>query len=454
MFVFGGWVPLVMDDVKVATHEKEWKCTNTLACLNLETLTWEQLSIDTFEENTPRARAGHCSVGIHTRLYVWSGRDGYRKAWNNQVCCKDLWFLEVEKPQTPGRVQLVRASTQSLEVCWGGSPTAESYILQVQKYDMPPSATMTTLPGVSLPAPTSMPGTTTTPTKTLTTPVVTTTPSAPATSAPSQNSSATTVQTTVTSATPTTPVMSPVIAIGTPPVSVALSASNTPISSLSSLPSTTSPRTLTTVMSTPPRATSPATSNLPVIAPVSTGYRGSSNLVRVRAPLSTPSGLRILAPGSVTSTLGGTLVTPSITPTILSTHATTTQLQTTVASSVRGISPQTQGQSQSQSSGQMSGIQALAAAAAATQKMSTEVKVCKNVRVVLTSMIIVQGGRSTIGAGSCVIKIRQVNLNVKTHVTERLNNLTFRFNNSPHNRNRGSVGDTCRLGYCQIYWAL
>jgi len=28
-------VPLVMDDVKVATHEKEWKCTNTLGCLNL-----------------------------------------------------------------------------------------------------------------------------------------------------------------------------------------------------------------------------------------------------------------------------------------------------------------------------------------------------------------------------------------------------------------------------------
>lgn len=26
---------MVMDDVKVATHEKEWKCTNTLACLNL-----------------------------------------------------------------------------------------------------------------------------------------------------------------------------------------------------------------------------------------------------------------------------------------------------------------------------------------------------------------------------------------------------------------------------------
>lgn len=37
MFVFGGWVPLVVDDVKVASTEKEWKCTNQLACLNLGT---------------------------------------------------------------------------------------------------------------------------------------------------------------------------------------------------------------------------------------------------------------------------------------------------------------------------------------------------------------------------------------------------------------------------------
>lgn len=35
MYVFGGWVPLVMEDVKAEKHEKEWKCTNTLACLNL-----------------------------------------------------------------------------------------------------------------------------------------------------------------------------------------------------------------------------------------------------------------------------------------------------------------------------------------------------------------------------------------------------------------------------------
>ena len=85
MLIFGGWVPLVMDDVKVATHEKEWKCTNNLATLNLDSLTWETPSLEVLEDAVPRARAGHCSVNIHNRLWIWSGRDGYRKAWNNQV---------------------------------------------------------------------------------------------------------------------------------------------------------------------------------------------------------------------------------------------------------------------------------------------------------------------------------------------------------------------------------
>ncbi|XP_077456910.1 host cell factor 1-like isoform X1 [Stigmatopora argus] len=137
MYVFGGWVPLLMDDVKVATHEKEWKCTNTLACLNLDTLCWEMVEMDSEEDSIPRARAGHCSVAINSRLYIWSGRDGYRKAWNNQVCCKDLWYLETERPSAPTRVQLVRANTSSLEVSWGPSQTADTYLLQIQKYDIP-----------------------------------------------------------------------------------------------------------------------------------------------------------------------------------------------------------------------------------------------------------------------------------------------------------------------------
>ncbi|CAN9515261.1 unnamed protein product [Ophioblennius macclurei] len=137
MFVFGGWVPLVMDDVKAATHEKEWKCTNTLACLNLDAMRWETVSMEVMEESLPRARAGHCSVAINSRLYIWSGRDGYRKAWNNQVCCKDLWYLETARPCAPSRVQLVRANTTSLEVSWGPSQTADTYLLQLQKYDIP-----------------------------------------------------------------------------------------------------------------------------------------------------------------------------------------------------------------------------------------------------------------------------------------------------------------------------
>lgn len=236
MYVFGGWVPLVVDDVKVATHEKEWKCTSTLACLNLETLTWEQLTVDSLEENVPRARAGHCAVGVHSRLYVWSGRDGYRKAWNNQVCCKDLWYLEVNKPPAPSRVQLVRASTQTLEVSWAATPSAQYYILQIQKYDMPPTSTGT-FPTVSTPV------------------------SVPAT-----------VSAVVTPAT---------IPVTAPPITTVASLPSTPISVKSSIPQT-PVRVQSTVQSpvqkapqVTPKVTSPMTP------------RVTGNLIRIRSPMST-----------------------------------------------------------------------------------------------------------------------------------------------------------------------
>lgn len=59
--------------------------------------------------------------------------------WIEQVCCKDLWYLEVEVPPVASRVSLVRASTTTLEVCWTATPTAQAYILEVQKIEsMPP----------------------------------------------------------------------------------------------------------------------------------------------------------------------------------------------------------------------------------------------------------------------------------------------------------------------------
>lgn len=140
MYVFGGWVPMVMENNKFGTHEKEWKCTNQLACLNLKKMVWENLSQDSSEENMPKARAGHCAVRVNERIYIWSGRDGYRKAWNNQVCCKDMWYLEVEQPSSMNKVQLVRAATNDLEVCWNPLHSVEYYLLQIQKYDVPPSS--------------------------------------------------------------------------------------------------------------------------------------------------------------------------------------------------------------------------------------------------------------------------------------------------------------------------
>jgi hypothetical protein len=88
-----------------------------------------------FEDNLPRARAGHSAVHINNRLFIWSGRDGYRKAWNNQVCCKDLWFLETECPAAPSRLQLVKTTVNSLEVNWTGVPTAEVYLMQIQRVE-------------------------------------------------------------------------------------------------------------------------------------------------------------------------------------------------------------------------------------------------------------------------------------------------------------------------------
>lgn len=72
MYVFGGWVPLFKTDNSIAdgtngnlnngTHEKEWKCTNTLATLNLDTMTWDLLTDESSDDNFPKARAGHCKL--------------------------------------------------------------------------------------------------------------------------------------------------------------------------------------------------------------------------------------------------------------------------------------------------------------------------------------------------------------------------------------------------------
>ncbi|OXB83596.1 UNVERIFIED_CONTAM: hypothetical protein H355_011415 [Colinus virginianus] len=151
MYVFGGWVPQSAGG-EISTHDGEWKCTGSFAYLNLDTTEWIGLISDCQEDKNnllPGPRAGHCAVAVGTRLYIWSGRDGYRKAWNNQVCCKDLWYLDTEKPPAPSQVQLIRATTNSFQVKWDEVPTVEGYLLQLHADSPVPSAAGT--PGTGIP---------------------------------------------------------------------------------------------------------------------------------------------------------------------------------------------------------------------------------------------------------------------------------------------------------------
>ncbi|KAK9400017.1 host cell factor 2 [Crotalus adamanteus] len=138
MYIFGGWIPQSTNE-SLPAQDGEWKCTGSFSYLNLDTLEWINLIPDCQEDKNnllPGPRAGHCTVIVGSRLYIWSGRDGYRKAWNNQVCCKDLWYLDTEKPPAPSQVQLIRATTNSFQVKWDEVPTVEGYLLQLN-LDMP-----------------------------------------------------------------------------------------------------------------------------------------------------------------------------------------------------------------------------------------------------------------------------------------------------------------------------
>ncbi|XP_033619396.1 host cell factor 2 [Fukomys damarensis] len=139
MYIFGGWVPHKGESTETLPHDCEWRCTSSFSYLNLDTAEWTTLVSDSQDDkknSRPRPRAGHCTVAIGTRLYFWSGRDGYKKALNSQVCCKDLWYLDTEKPPAPSQVQLIKATTSSFHVKWDEVPTVEGYLLQLNT-DLP-----------------------------------------------------------------------------------------------------------------------------------------------------------------------------------------------------------------------------------------------------------------------------------------------------------------------------
>lgn len=130
MWVFGGWIPLPLEEV-ICQNQILWKCDNFVGCLDVENCRWDSVYQDNSEENLPCSRAGHSAVAINTCIYMWGGRNGFkRNQTGEQVCCGDLWKLEVRKPGSPGKVQLVRSATNVIELKWNPVPGADSYILQ------------------------------------------------------------------------------------------------------------------------------------------------------------------------------------------------------------------------------------------------------------------------------------------------------------------------------------
>eukprot|EP01135_Chromosphaera_perkinsii_P005871 Nk52_evm4s370 gene=Nk52_evmTU4s370 len=123
MYVFGGWIR----SEDSTSRGQEWKCSGMLAKLNLISLEWH---VFLYAESEPcaRSRAGHSSAAHAGKFYIFSGRDGYKKAWSNQVCTKDLWAVDTRPPSKPSNVICPKVSCRKIYLHWEYFQNAEGSV--------------------------------------------------------------------------------------------------------------------------------------------------------------------------------------------------------------------------------------------------------------------------------------------------------------------------------------
>ena len=106
MYVFGGF-----------THDrynsKEWKCTNNIQYLDLQSLKWRNISVTI----RPLSRAGHVAIEYHGRLYIWSGRVGSNFDETHPIKCHDdVWYFESKNPLKVTNVEIRNIEKESFRV--------------------------------------------------------------------------------------------------------------------------------------------------------------------------------------------------------------------------------------------------------------------------------------------------------------------------------------------------
>lgn len=133
MFIFGGWVDNKKDNKPTAgnnKHNQLYRTTNSMYHLNLETFTWNEVL---FQDKIPTPRAGHTAVEMNGRIYIFGGRNKCETIDNVKTCVEDYWYFEIETPKQVPQMQMLNATTSTMNISWKEVKNADYYLVEMRK---------------------------------------------------------------------------------------------------------------------------------------------------------------------------------------------------------------------------------------------------------------------------------------------------------------------------------